>query len=804
MQLMKILSSVAFLQLVVSSVWAANLNVVPRPQEMQIHGQPISLRQVKAVFPKTISILPVLWQETRTAYGLSPLDADKPDLTITFLLPGTPESQTLLKAAGSKIADQGYVIHGHGKELQVAANTATGLVYALDTLAQLITGYGEAALFQPADITDWPDFSVRGVLYLPPKIDRLAYYRYLARYKMNYGCYYINETVPIALEVGKVIADLAKRGMKVVPVMSWFTSQRFRYADDQYVQMVLERVQEIGSQGGKAVGLNFDDMPCELKYDEDKARYKTLADAHVDLMKKVCKVAKRYGMEVFFTPTIYWPVDASRQKQELENTYQQTLARGLPPEVQIFNTSESVTEWQLVKKNFGERKWVLWHNYFPNDMCERKIYFQTYQLLSEQANEFLLGVWANGPCGNTDVFAWYPNWIGEAANTWNRHQSIGFKEMFDKVYGPRFADKLTLMAKLIAVPDNDEGKTLGGMKRMLSLQTKVLLGIRGEELQKRLRHTAQAVKILEEIKAQLSTSSQEANARQNKEFYQVLPIEMLLGNGKRLQGLYVLAACIEKLQSVKSDNPQFNIAMRHAFDAVDTLENIDKGLGMPNVDIDNVDGFKNYLKELAGKSGMRISRSGKSQNLREMGSFFKGYPLAEKFYTLTLLGEAVNLTAVWASHDDTTLYLAMECKSLKASQLRAQVTTPDGNVYEDDSVEFFLCPNPTNLSDFYQIVVNSRGVIMDKHGDDGRWNSEAKVKVQRINEGWRAVLAIPIRTLDSSASPIGGRTWQINICRNAVTEKTKTTTEITEYSTWMPVSGTSFYSPSSMVAVKFE
>jgi hypothetical protein len=799
-----LLFSVAFFQLVTSSAWAANLNVVPRPQEMHLSGQPISLMQVKVIFPKTISILPVLWQETLEAHGVSTLCENKSNLTICFLMPGTKESQTLLTNIRDKIADQGYLIRRQGNEMQVAANTATGLVYALYTLNQLITGYGEAALLQPAEVTDWPDFSVRGVLYLPPQIDRLAYYRYLARYKMNYGCYYIDETVPVSPEVGKVIADLAERGMKVVPVMSWFTSQRFQYSDDKYVQMVLDRVREIGSQGAKAIGLNFDDMPCELKYDADKAKYKTLADAHVDLMRKVCKVAERYGMDVFFTPTIYWPVDASRQNQGLENAYQQTIARGLPTEVKIFNTSESAAEWQIVKKNFGERKWVLWHNYFPNDMSERKIYFQTYQLLGEQASEFISGVWVLGPCGNTDVFAWYPNWVGEAANTWNRHQMIGFKEMFDRVYGLRFADKLTLMAKLIAVPDNDEGKTLGGMKRMLSLQTKVLLGIRGGELQKRLRHTTQAVKILEEIKTQLSTSSQETNVKQNKEFYQDLPIDMLLGNCKRLQGLYALAECIEKIQSINSGNPQLNAAMKNAYDAVDTLEKIDRGLGMPNVDIDNVDGFKNYLKELAGKSGMLIGRSGKKQNLADMGSFFNGYPLAEKFYTLTLLGEAKNPTAVWAYHDDTTLYLAIECKSTNVSQVRAQVTTQDGNVYEDDSVEFFLCPKPNDLSDFYQIAVNSRGVVMDKHGIDSGWNSGAKVKVRNIVDGWRAVVAIPVRTLDAGLSQIGGQTWQINICRNAVTKEAKTAAEVKEYSTWMPVSGTSFYSPSSMAAVKFE
>jgi predicted neuraminidase len=91
---------------------------------------------------------------------------------------------------------------------------------------------------------------------------------------------------------------------------------------------------------------------------------------------------------------------------------------------------------------------------------------------------------------------------------------------------------------------------------------------------------------------------------------------------------------------------------------------------------------------------------------------------------------------------------------------------------------------------------------MDKQGDDPAWNSEAEVKVQKSEDRWRAVIAIPFRTIGVNISQIGRGAWRMNICRNAISEETKEKAAVTEYSTWIPVIGHSFYSPCSMILIR--
>jgi hypothetical protein len=443
----------------------------------------------------------------------------------------------------------------------------------------------------------------------------------------------------------------------------------------------------------------------------------------------------------------------------------------------------------------------MFNNFFPNDMCERKIYYRPYQVLPKEANEVLLGAWVLGACGPTDIYAWYPNWLSEAANTWNRRQPIGFREMFDKVYGPRFADRLSQMAELIGVAGND-GVCLGGTQ--LALRNQVLLGVRGAELQHRLKSTSQAVKILEEVKAEMTATSKEATVTKPKGFYQELPIEMLLGNSRRLHALYLLSESIEKLQSEGLSEKPRKAAMEQAFKTVDAIDKIDADLGLKNIDIANAGYFITLLRELAVRSGESVGPRGDNQKLTDMDSFFKGWPLAQKFHVLGVTDEAVNPTAVWACHDGKKLYLAVECRSRQGAVIRARAKEHDEAVFMDDSVELFLCSDSTNLNSLYQIVINSNGAVMDKHGDDPAWNSGVEVKVQKSEDRWRAVIAIPFRTIGVNISQTGRGAWRMNICRNAISEESKEKTAVTEYSTWIPVIGHSFYSPYSMILIRAE
>lgn len=58
---------------------------------------------------------------------------------------------------------EGYAIIPDGKGLAVTAASGSGIFYALQTVKQLITGYGPAATLRTATIRDWPAMQYRGL-----------------------------------------------------------------------------------------------------------------------------------------------------------------------------------------------------------------------------------------------------------------------------------------------------------------------------------------------------------------------------------------------------------------------------------------------------------------------------------------------------------------------------------------------------------------------------------------------------------------------------------------------------------------
>ena len=58
---------------------------------------------------------------------------------------------------------EGYAIIPDGKGLAITGATDTGIFYALQTVKQLITGYGANAVLQTARIRDWPAMKYRGL-----------------------------------------------------------------------------------------------------------------------------------------------------------------------------------------------------------------------------------------------------------------------------------------------------------------------------------------------------------------------------------------------------------------------------------------------------------------------------------------------------------------------------------------------------------------------------------------------------------------------------------------------------------------
>ena len=110
-----------------------------------------------------------------------------------------PAGAAKVTAMPSDMSAEGYVILPDQDGLALTANTSAGIFYALQTVKQLVEGYGANAVLHTATVRDWPAMQYRGVsddLSRGP-IDTLEFQkklvRTLAAYKDNlYSPYFEN------------------------------------------------------------------------------------------------------------------------------------------------------------------------------------------------------------------------------------------------------------------------------------------------------------------------------------------------------------------------------------------------------------------------------------------------------------------------------------------------------------------------------------------------------------------------------------------------------------------------------------
>ena len=109
-------------------------------------------------------------------------------------------------------------------------------------------------------------------------------------------------------------------------------------------------------------------------------------------------------------------------------------------------------------------------------------------------------------------------------------------------------------------------------------------------------------------------------------------------------------------------------------------------------------------------------------------------------------------TEGWLAYDDEFLYLAMRCHEPNMAGLRTQVTQRDGQLWTDDSIEFFIRPKLDEKT-YYQFVVNSAGVLFDSKRGDVGYKSATQIGVGKDDNEWVVELAIPWSDLGVESAP---------------------------------------------------
>lgn len=127
-----------------------------------------------------------------------------------------------------------------------------------------------------------------------------------------------------------------------------------------------------------------------------------------------------------------------------------------------------------------------------------------------------------------------------------------------------------------------------------------------------------------------------------------------------------------------------------------------------------------------------------------------------------------NAATAQICHDDQYLYIAYRCPAPADVPAQAKETKPDGNVWRDDCVEFFI--DPMKRLGFWQLAVNAIGTLADLEVPPGRgaqrfeWDSRAKVAAAPFGEGFAVEIALPFASLgDFPRDP--GTVWGVNFTR---------------------------------------
>jgi hypothetical protein len=146
-------------------------------------------------------------------------------------------------------------------------------------------------------------------------------------------------------------------------------------------------------------------------------------------------------------------------------------------------------------------------------------------------------------------------------------------------------------------------------------------------------------------------------------------------------------------------------------------------------------------------------------------------------------------TKAWLAVDGKRLYVGARCGLISEKEPSAVVTRRDGEVWFDDSVEFFI--QPGRAEHYYQFIVNAigtrydgrhifeKGLLRSVH----TWNTDYQARTGREKDAWTLEMAIPLSAIE--LKPDGLRAVRLNICRDGASPG----------GTWSPLPTAMYHSP---------
>lgn len=121
-------------------------------------------------------------------------------------------------------------------------------------------------------------------------------------------------------------------------------------------------------------------------------------------------------------------------------------------------------------------------------------------------------------------------------------------------------------------------------------------------------------------------------------------------------------------------------------------------------------------------------------------------PSPKPMFVLSSTSPSIYQTQVKTGFDEKNLYFMFDCLENEMEKIVVQKTTPDGKLWQDDSVEILIDSNNDEWS-YYHFIINPNGLVYDAQLRDKSWNSESKVLTRKIENSWLVEIAIPWTSL---------------------------------------------------------
>jgi hypothetical protein len=303
-----------------------------------------------------------------TDWGRFKSDVGEVDITIKLSSQQSGQGQQ-----GRQGSQESYAISssrkGEARRVTITAPSNQGVFYALSKLESLGADGRLAENFQ---ISESPAIARRGLAETFSGSpwshgDRLETLRFLGLARMNRYVYapkdddWRQDYAEQDLERFRQLLRAAEENF-VRFVYAVRPGNSIAYSSDEDAAAIIRRLETMAALGARGFALCFDDAPATLQNGEDRARFKTLASAHAQLINLVYGRLKQSGTdsELYVAPSVFADARASAD-------YLKELGAAIPQDVLLFLPGGGSVAQTGASSATPARPSVVWDNFAVND-----------------------------------------------------------------------------------------------------------------------------------------------------------------------------------------------------------------------------------------------------------------------------------------------------------------------------------------------------------------------------------------------------------------------------------------------------